>query len=151
MKSELCHKCSKKMRIKKIFDETTVTMKCKHCHKTFKLTYDEKTFPTNINSFNWGAFFLWHLWGFWNGIPILSWVGILLGVMADAFYYLSLIDVIISIYLGIEGNKISWEKRNWPSVESFEKAQSNWKFAGLIVFCLAIVVILVCFLYSLNN
>ena len=31
------------MRIKKIFDETTVTMKCKHCHKTFKLTYDEKT------------------------------------------------------------------------------------------------------------
>ena len=85
------------------------------------------------------------------GIPILSWVGILLGVMADAFYYLSLIDVIISIYLGIEGNKISWEKRNWPSVESFEKAQSNWKFAGLIVFCLAIVVILVCFLYSLNN
>ncbi len=76
MKSELCPKCSKKKNEdKKIFDETTVTMKCKHCHKTFKLTYDEKTFPTNINSFNWGAFFPMAFMGFfleWNTYTLLG-------------------------------------------------------------------------------
>ena len=128
------------MRIEKILDGTTATMKCKHCHKTFKLTYDEKTFPTNINSFNWGAFFLWHLWGFWNGMPILSWCGFLLGFISDAFYYLSLIDVFVSIYLGLKGNKISWEKKNWSSIESFENTQRNWNLAGLIVLCLIVIV-----------
>ena len=62
MKKESCPECRREMKIDKILNETEAIMECQHCKKTFKFTYDEKTFPSNINSFNWGAFFIGGLW-----------------------------------------------------------------------------------------
>lgn len=133
MKMELCPICHKTMTIKKYLDETTVTTVCKNCRKTFKLTFDEKRIPSNINSFNWGAFFLWHLWGFWNGMPILACLGLILGLGSSTYYPLLAIEVIISLYLGINGNVLSWEKKEWKSPHVFEQHQKKWNIAVLIM------------------
>lgn len=106
-----CPNCGKEMNVDKYINETTIITSCKFCHRIFKITYDEKKVPNNINNFNWGAFSLWHLWGFWNGMPILSCFGILLGLIANTFYLLFIIDIAISLYLGLQGNKLSWQKK----------------------------------------
>ena len=100
------------MNVDKYINETTIITSCKFCHRIFKITYDEKKVPNNINDFNWGAFSLWHLWGFWNGMPILSCFGILLGLITNTFYLLFIIDIAISLYLGLQGNKLSWQKKS---------------------------------------
>lgn len=96
----------------------------------------KKKVPNNINNFNWGAFSLWHLWGFWNGMPILSCFGILLGLIANTFYLLFIIDIAISLYLGLQGNKLSWQKKDWSSATNFEIHQKRWNIAGIIILCL---------------
>lgn len=106
-----CPNCQREMKVDKYVNETSIIMSCKHCHKTFNITYDEKKIPYNINDFNWGAFFLWHLWGFWNGMPILSCFGFLIGFIASSLYPLFIIDIAISLYLGLQGNKLSWQKK----------------------------------------
>ena len=94
-----CPNCGKEMNVDKYINETTIITSCKFCHRIFKITYDEKKVPNNINDFNWGAFSLWHLWGFWNGMPILSCFGILLGLITNTFYLLFIIDIAISLYI----------------------------------------------------
>ena len=120
----------------KYINETTIITSCKFCHRIFKITYDEKKVPNNINDFNWGAFSLWHLWGFWNGMPILSCFGILLGLITNTFYLLFIIDIAISLYLGLQGNKLSWQKKDWSSATNFEIYQKRWNIAGIIILCL---------------
>ena len=121
-----CPNCGKEMNVDKYINETTIITSCKFCHRIFKITYDEKKVPNNINNFNWGAFSLWHLWGFWNGMPILSCFGILLGLIANTFYLLFIIDIAISLYLGLQGNKLSWQKKDWSSATNFEIHQKRW-------------------------
>jgi hypothetical protein len=138
MKKEFCPACSNELSVDKIVDTHSATMKCKHCNKTFKLSYDEKTFPSNVNSFNWGAFVIPNWWGFWNGkigIACLCWA------LSATFKLILpiLIYIPISIYLGIRGNKISWVRKDWSSIESFESAQKKWNVAGIILLCVSIV------------
>ena len=139
MEKRLCPECHKEMKIKKILDQVTVVMKCEHCHKRFKLTYDEVSFPKNINAFNWGSFFLWDLWGFWNGMPILSCFGLMLNLIPDTSYTLFSINMAISLYLGIRRNRLSWEKKEWSSTEAFETYQKKWSIIAVIVLCLCFI------------
>lgn len=134
-----CPICHRKMSVGKYVDETTVIMTCKHCCKEFRITYDEEEIPRNINDFNWGAFFLWHLWGFWNGIPLLSCFGIFIGFLAAFFYPLYILDIAISLYLGLRGNRLSWRKKNWVSAVNFERCQKKWDIAVAVSLCLALV------------
>ena len=53
-----CPNCGKEMNVDKYINETTIITSCKFCHRIFKITYDEKKVPNNINDFNWGAFSL---------------------------------------------------------------------------------------------
>ena len=131
-----CPNCGKEMNVDKYINETTIITSCKFCHRIFKITYDEKKVTNNINDFNWGAFSLWHLWGFWNGMPILSCFGILLGLITNTFYLLFIIDIAISLYLGLQGNKLSWQKKDWSSATNFEIYQKRWNIAGIIILCL---------------
>ncbi|MGE9301266.1 hypothetical protein [Parabacteroides sp.] len=139
MKKESCPECRREMKIDKILNETEAIMECQHCKKTFKFTYDEKTFPSNINSFNWGAFFIGGLWGFWNGSTGYALTVCSLGLISRNFFLSIICTPIIfalGLFYGFKGNKISWSQKDWPSIESFEQSQTRWCMAGWIVIVL---------------
>lgn len=132
------------MKIEKFIDEFSVSVKCNRCNKTFKITHEEKAYPANINSFNWGAFTIWRLWGLFNGKILLSFFGIILMLFLNIFYIICIIDLLIGIYLGFHGNKISWLKKDWTSIEKFEMYQKGWNSIGIFCFIFLI-------LYSIKS
>lgn len=149
MKKEFCPNCNREMKINKFIDKSSAIMKCKHCQKTFKFTYDEQTFPANIKSFNWGAFFLGAYWGFWNGATgyaLTCWTLSMISNNKALTIIATPILLALSLYYGIKGNRISWSKKNWSSIENFEKSQERWSIAAWIVFLSLILIILVTYL-----
>ncbi len=149
MKEKTCPVCYKGLKLKKVIDQSTAVMRCKHCRKDYKLTFDEKTFPYHLNSFSWGAFGLWPLWGIWNGAGWLFAVNLLLGWMsATPLFVISVpITLFISLRYGFIGKRFSWQKLDWSSIENFEKYQKAWDVAGVI----AITVSVILFIIVLSN
>lgn len=90
--------------------------------------YSKNAQSINRLKWNWGAFGLYPIWGFFNG----CWWGILISLF---FGYLFPIPNII---FGIFGTRWAWENRKWNSPQEFIKIQSNWAVWGIIVFCLNI-------------
>lgn len=91
---------------------------------------------------NWGAFGLYPIWGFFNGC---SW-GILISILLGWLY------PIPNIVFGICGSSWSWHNKKWKSVDEFKDVQSNWSIAGVIfaiIGMLAYVVNIAIFLESL--
>ncbi len=85
---------------------------------------------------NWGGFFFGWLWGVCNGV---YWP--LIGIACNFIPWVGLLATLgISIYLGLKGTGIAWEKKEWESYEQFKKVQHNWAVAGVIVFGISLVV-----------
>ena len=146
MKSEFCPDCGRSLKTDKVVDQVTAIMKCKYCQKTFKFTYDEKMFPSNINSFNWGAFLLGAYWGFWNGSPIYAlvcWTLNGFSITNPFSLIFGAISLSLGLYYGFRGNKISWSRKQWASFETFEKTQKYWGTAGAVVMGLSSIIIIV--------
>lgn len=80
---------------------------------------------------NWGAFGLYPIWGFFNG----CWWGILVSL------FLGFLFPIPNIVFGIYGTRWAWEKRKWNSLQEFMKTQSDWAVWGIIVFCMNILML----------
>lgn len=143
MENALCPECGRKLLVDKCLSETDAVMKCKHCKKTFNVSYDEKTFPSNLNSFNWGAFLMNDIWCFFNGKIGMGILLFLLYVLSNLIPFIGFIFsipyIIITIYLGVKGNKIAWNHKEWKSVEAFEKAQKGWLISGKIMLVVAII------------
>lgn len=146
MKIELCPNCNHPMKLVKVLDEKNAVMKCKHCQLQKQFVYEENAFPPSINKFNWGAFALWHFWGFGNKMSYLFVVYFVLSI-ASASQLLVLpvliITLAISFYLGFKGNKLSWEKKDWASIERFEKIQHRWNVAGIVVILVPLIIALI--------
>lgn len=138
MENALCPNCGKRLLVDKCLGEKDAVMKCKHCEKTFNVSFDEKTFPAKFNSFNWGAFLMGWLWCFFNGEVETGILLILLGIFSNVrvigFIFLILYLTIL-IDLGRKGNKIVWNHKEWKSVEAFKNAQDSWLSAG-IIYCI---------------
>lgn len=105
MEKAVCPNCGKELSVCNYINETEAIMKCRHCNKKFKITFDEKTFPSKINSFNWGAFLSGGLWCLFNGKIGLGLFMLLLALFQNWFF--SILIIIICLYLGIEGNKLA--------------------------------------------
>lgn len=89
-----------------------------------------------IKKWNWGAFFFSWLWASCNNI---YWPLVLPGLNVITYFapafslYSSIVYIIISILLGINGNEWAWKAKRWESVEQFKKVQSNWAKAIIYV------------------
>lgn len=81
---------------------------------------------------NWGGFLLTPFWGIGNRvwialiafagfIPIIGWI-VALGV---------------AVYIGMKGNELAWQSKQWNSVEHFKEVQRKWAIAGLVVVVLS--------------
>lgn len=94
--------------------------------------------PSNSTQFpfkmkwNWGAFGLYPIWGFFNG----CWWGILVSL------FLGYLFPVPNIVFGIYGTRWAWENRKWNSLQDFMKTQSDWAVWGIIVFCMNMLVLL---------
>lgn len=127
MMNMICPECGTELKMRKIRDEFSATFYCPYCNKELEILFDEKTFPSNIKSFNWGAFALWPIWGFWNGMPYLFFVNLSLNSFSCI-----LLTIGLSFYYGFRGNRLSWNKKKWSSIDNFERYQSEWEWAGKI-------------------
>ncbi len=96
--------------------------------------------PAEISKWNWGAFGLYPLWGFFNG----CWWGILVSVFAGWFY------PIPNIIFGIYGSKWAWQNKAWTSVQEYKDTQANWSIWGIILTCANILFCAVFFLFILG-
>lgn len=90
--------------------------------------YSRSSQLINRTKWNWGAFGLYPIWGFFNG----CWWAILVSLF---FGYLFPIPNII---FGVFGTRWAWENRKWNSPQEFMKTQSDWAVWGIIIFCLNI-------------
>jgi serine/threonine protein kinase len=77
--------------------------------------------PDEIKGWNWGAFFLPHIWSIVNQV----WIGLLA--------FLPGIGTLMGFVLAAKGNEWAWKSRKWSSIEQFNNHQKSWTKAGLII------------------
>lgn len=88
--------------------------------------------PSILPLWNWGAFSLSWIWGVFNGIywPLI--------IIAFNFvpYVGPFVWFIISLYLGVNGNKLAWNivKKSYSDFHKFTMVQAKWNLVGIIVF-----------------
>lgn len=80
----------------------------------------------DTKKWNWGAFGLYGLWGFFNG----CWWAFLISMFFGCLF------PIPNIIFGVYGTRWAWENKNWSSPQDFIETQSNWAIWGIIVTCL---------------
>ena len=80
--------------------------------------------PPELRKWNWGAFFLALFWS----AAMRQWFWF-------ALCFIPYVSIIPHIYLAIKGNELSWQSRNWESLEQFKATQDAWKRWGIGVFC----------------
>ena len=81
----------------------------------------------DTSKWNWGAFGLYGIWGFFNG----CWWAFLVSMFLGWFLF-----PIPNIIFGIYGTRWAWENRTWVSPQDFLQTQSNWSIWGIISFCM---------------
>lgn len=83
---------------------------------------------------NWGAFGLTFFW-----LLTHKMVGWAIGFFVLNFVC-GLLALPISIYMGIAGNKLAWQNRQWSSVEDCKACQKTWANWAIPLFILGIVI-----------
>ncbi|EJE98725.1 hypothetical protein [Liquorilactobacillus mali] len=96
---------------------------------------NDKVVPAGVKGWNWGAFMYNIFWGIGNKtyLPLLC--------------LIPLFSIIWVFVCGFKGNEWAWQKGNYKDVETFKAVQSTWNRAGLVQFIIAIVVIILYFLF----
>lgn len=97
----------------------------------------------DLGKFNWGAFFLYPIWGFFNGCwwaILFSWSGLLANILFGAF-----------------GTRIAWSNGKWEDADDFEQAQHSWTqwgvgiFLAILAFCILIGIVCAAIAASANT
>ena len=76
-----------------------------------------------LKKWNWGAFGLYTIWGFANGM----WWLILIGIISSWLFPL------VNIIMGIKGSQWAWEYKEWRDLEHFKQVQKSWKPWGIAI------------------
>ena len=89
--------------------------------------------PEEVKGWSWAGFGLTWIWGVFNGVLI----SLLALIPFFAFIW--------AIVLGIKGNEWSWRNKKWDSVEHFKNTQRPWNIAGIVLFAIWVIVLIVTF------
>ena len=104
-----------------------------------------------LSKWNWGAFYFGWLWGVFNKVyvalvqlvvSILSYALTImgLGIIAPLF---GLINIGISIWLGVKGSQMAWDNGAYRNLEHFRSSRHNWNVAAAICFGVCVFIILI--------
>jgi hypothetical protein len=87
--------------------------------------------PEEVRGWSWGAFALTWIWGVCNGVLIS------LLCLIPAF------GIVWAFVLGVKGSEWAWRYKKWDSVEHFKSTQRPWNIAGIVLFAIAMVALVV--------
>lgn len=99
-----------------------------------------------LSKWNWGAFYFGWIWGVFNNVYI-SLVQLVVGIFTFALNVIGLnviapifgiINIGISVWLGVKGSKMAWENGAYRNLEHFRTSRYNWNKAAAIVFAISI-------------
>jgi len=100
--------------------------------------------------FNWGAFFLAPVWCLFNGragigVFLIIWnlasqAAALIGI--ECCVVVLLIDLVVALYFGTQGNEIAWKEEGYSSIEELRRRQRGWNIAGIILGIFGIILII---------
>jgi hypothetical protein len=88
---------------------------------------EASTVPPELKRWNWGAFLLNWVWALAHGV----WFGL--------FALIPGVSFVVALVLGSKGNELAWRKREWESVESFQRTQRTWSHWGLVIWAVGVV------------
>jgi hypothetical protein len=87
-----------------------------------------------ITRFNWGAFFMYPIWGFANGMWWLFFLSMVIGWLSP----------IPNVIFGVMGSKWAWKSKQWRDINHFVEVQRSWKKWGIGVFIVSLSISLIC-------
>ncbi|MBX9685388.1 MAG: hypothetical protein K2X27_01725 [Candidatus Obscuribacterales bacterium] len=90
----------------------------------------DKNVPPEVRGWNWGAFFFTWIWGICNG-TLISLLSLIPGV-----------HFVMMFVLGYKGNEWAWRNKEWPSVEQFHSTQRKWAVAGIVIWLIGLVLLI---------
>lgn len=111
-----------------------------------------------LGKWNWGAFYFGWIWGVFNKVyislvqlvfSILSFAMTVLGlgIIAPVF---GLINIGISIWLGVKGSQMAWDNGAYRNLEHFRTSRHNWNVAAAIVFGISVFLVLIALLLFID-
>ncbi len=89
--------------------------------------------PEEVKGWSWAGFSLTWIWGVFNSVLISLLVLIPFPLFTLAW----------AIVLGIKGNEWAWRNKKWDSVEHFKNAQRPWNIAGIVIFAISMVALII--------
>lgn len=130
-----CIHCGKKLSENSRF--------CKDCGKSTSERSDPKKIklPASadekriVRKWSWGGF----------GLGWIYMAGMRTGWLILLFLILNLIplvNIISMIYLGIEGRKIAWERREWKDFDEYGEVQRKWDVWGIAILILQVLLVI---------
>ena len=87
--------------------------------------------PEEVKGWNWGAFVLTWIWGIFNSV----WIAFLC--------FIPFFCLVWAFVLGVKGNEWAWRNKKWDSIEHFKNTQRSWDIAGIIIFAISMVALVV--------
>lgn len=111
-----------------------------------------------IGKWNWGAFFFGWIWGVFNKVYV-SLVQLVVGVLSFAFTIMglaiispifSLINIGISIWLGVKGSRMAWDNGAYRNLEHFRSSRHNWNVAAAVVFGVSVLILIISLLLFID-
>ncbi len=92
---------------------------------------ESATVPEEVKGWSWGAFGLTWIWGVFNGVLI------------SLLCLIPVFAIVWAFVLGVKGNEWAWRNKKWDSIEHFKSTQRPWNIAGIVIFAIWIVAIVV--------
>ena len=123
-----CPKCGKEVSEDAMF--------CPQCGQNLKVGVaaantsgqgESAIVPEEVKGWSWAGFGLTWIWGVFNGVLI----SLLALIPFFAFVW--------AIVLGIKGREWAWRNKKWNSVEDFKNTQRPWDIAGIVLFAIWVV------------
>ncbi len=111
-----------------------------------------------LGKWNWGAFYFGWIWGVFNKVYV-SLVQLVISVLSFAVTILGLgiitpifglINIGISIWLGVKGSQMAWDNGAYRNLEHFRTSRHNWNVAAAIVFGIFIFIIIISLLLFID-
>lgn len=111
-----------------------------------------------LGKWNWGAFYFGWIWGVFNKVYV-SLVQLVVGILSFALTVMGfgiiapifgLINIGISIWLGVKGSQIAWDNGAYRNLEHFRSLRHNWNVAAAIVFGISIFIIIISLLLFID-
>lgn len=111
-----------------------------------------------LGRWNWGAFYFGWIWGVFNKVYV-SLVQLVISILSFAFTVMGLgivapifglINIGISIWLGVKGSQMAWDNGAYRNLEHFRTSRHNWNVAAAIVFGIFIFIIIISLLLFID-